>query len=731
MDKGVIHTDDENKAKDLAKQGVQVQLHKKGEPLDTKKIKEAEGLQFDLEQTKAISKEVSQAVVNALKEDGMEIATGKIHRLEPMSFDVYVSYKDGKDDEFSFHIDQDRKIILSDFTYSEAVGEVGLKGAGEPFVNKDVLKANILKLWAKLDGNVQENTEGMDLMQQLEKALQSHDWYYMMSDDHRWYTRGSQEAQNIRNLIVKLKDAGKGDEAEALYKSYSDKHKFEQVTTEASVASIQKKHGEIVAKMKALAVKYKGGDQSVVPELKALTAEKKKLEAELDAAVAGTGKDQELDNSVNEYEHIYKLVGGECRKYNDEGDYTVVSMSYCRYNEGEKAKKDFDKDGEVESPEAEYKGVKDKAIKKATLKEDWGSSDQSAMNNSIHKDLGEPTEMPNPFSSEFESAVEEAVDFYWDEWEEYQTNREGLVDHAKKLYLRRYFPEQFANLQKMFSEGAVESYADLEKVANDTSKMPAERDAARNKMYAMKKPQAGTKLAEAPEGVAYIKVSVRDAKKALDLLDDMYRGQFTASGSDTYYFKDEQKAYDAMMDFNAHGVEVIDSNVEMDEAKHETELVQDPKTKEFTRKMKMTPKDMDTIGKVQAMMAKEKEMKKEGEEEEVAKDITGKAYSIGDIIEFRGHKFECQIGQRGIVVLQHVDDQLNPLPEFYEGGTPQFTALLKNAKIVKSHSDIDENKNPEGDQMVLRFLKGIAKKFDYPVSHAAIFVKERLKSLGY
>lgn len=66
MDKGVIHTDDENKAKELAEKGVQVQLHKKGEPLDTKKIKEAEeGLQFDLEQTKIIAKDVSKAVAMA------------------------------------------------------------------------------------------------------------------------------------------------------------------------------------------------------------------------------------------------------------------------------------------------------------------------------------------------------------------------------------------------------------------------------------------------------------------------------------------------------------------------------------------------------------------------------------------------------------------------------------------------------------------------------------------
>ena len=57
-------------------------------------------------------------------------------------------------------------------------------------------------------------------MAKLEKALQTHDWYYMMSDDHRYYTRGSEEARNIHNLITKLKEAGQGEEAEALYKSY-------------------------------------------------------------------------------------------------------------------------------------------------------------------------------------------------------------------------------------------------------------------------------------------------------------------------------------------------------------------------------------------------------------------------------------------------------------------------------------------------------------------------------
>lgn len=81
---------------------------------------------------------------------------------------------------------------------------------------------------------------------------------------------------------------------------------------------------------------------------------------------------------------------------------------------------------------------------------EWGSSDQYYFNQSIHRDLGEPDTMPSPFSPEFQSAVESAVDFYWDDWDEYQTDYEGLVDHAKRMYLRSYFPEKFSALVRMF-----------------------------------------------------------------------------------------------------------------------------------------------------------------------------------------------------------------------------------------------------------------------------------------
>jgi hypothetical protein len=59
----------------------------------------------------------------------------------------------------------------------------------------------------------------------------------------------------------------------------------------------------------------------------------------------------------------------------------------------------------------------------------------------------------------------------------------------------------------------------------------------------------------------FVKVSVRDAKRALDVLRDnpSYMG-VELNGSDTYYTDDSELAYDMMMDFGTHDIEVIDSN---------------------------------------------------------------------------------------------------------------------------------------------------------------------------
>ena len=73
-----------------------------------------------------------------------------------------------------------------------------------------------------------------------------------------------------------------------------------------------------------------------------------------------------------------------------------------------------------------------------------------------------------------------------------------------------------------------------------------------------------TELNEAPEGMYYIEVSVRDARKAMGIMDDMYRKQFEMNGSTVYYFTDSTTAFDAMMDLAAHDIEILDTNIPQD-----------------------------------------------------------------------------------------------------------------------------------------------------------------------
>jgi hypothetical protein len=105
-------------------------------------------------------------------------------------------------------------------------------------------------------------------------------------------------------------------------------------------------------------------------------------------------------------------------------------------------KADLNKDGKL----SDYEEKRGAAIEKSMVKE-WGSSDQSIMNQSIHRDLGNPTEFPG--LSQIMNAAEDAVDFYWDDWDEYQTDREGLIMSAAQRYARQYHPEFMAMASKM------------------------------------------------------------------------------------------------------------------------------------------------------------------------------------------------------------------------------------------------------------------------------------------
>ena len=101
------------------------------------------------------------------------------------------------------------------------------------------------------------------------------------------------------------------------------------------------------------------------------------------------------------------------------------------------------------------------------VNEGWGSSDQAAMNKSIHKNAGSPKVIPSPFDPVLRNAAEDAVDFWWDDWKEYQDDRAGLIDNAIRAYLRSYFPKEWAMMVRMFEGNEVDEKINMDDI-NDT-----------------------------------------------------------------------------------------------------------------------------------------------------------------------------------------------------------------------------------------------------------------------
>ena len=59
------------------------------------------------------------------------------------------------------------------------------------------------------------------LLEKLETLLKSHDWHYNMSDDHRYYTRGREEYDRIREVMEECNNNDLGTMAKDLFHQYN------------------------------------------------------------------------------------------------------------------------------------------------------------------------------------------------------------------------------------------------------------------------------------------------------------------------------------------------------------------------------------------------------------------------------------------------------------------------------------------------------------------------------
>ena len=266
------------------------------------------------------------------------------------------------------------------------------------------------------EGKLRVNEGDMDhLMQDLEGELKRHDWFYYMADDSRSYNKGEDQQREIKRLLKMLNNS---PEAIALYNKYAP------VQDGIDLRIKEEKIEEAVELPKD--IKWEFDD--VIDQMDAYNAT-----ISLIGHSESTGKDY--------------TASAEASRGGEGGDWDWMEVEEVEEEAiAEERRPDYpdvDKDGDTE--ESMEKALKDK---EANLKE-WGSSDWHYFLDAMHTDLGKPTDAPDIFK--VLDVAGDAVDKYWDDWEEYKTDYEGLKMDAAQTYLKNKFPEYFKGMQALFT----------------------------------------------------------------------------------------------------------------------------------------------------------------------------------------------------------------------------------------------------------------------------------------
>ena len=266
------------------------------------------------------------------------------------------------------------------------------------------------------EGKLRVNEGDMDhLMQDLEGELKRHDWFYYMADDNRSYTKGEDQQREIKRLLKMLNNS---PEAIALYNKYAP------VQDGIDLRIKEEKIEEAVELPKD--IKWEFDD--VIDQMDAYNA-----------TIALTGHSESTGKDYT--------ASAEASRGGEGGDWDWMEVDEVEEEAIAEEKRpdypDVDKDGDTE--ESMEKALKDK---EENLKE-WGSSDWHYFLDAMHTDLGKPTDAPDIFK--VLDVAGDAVDKYWDDWEEYETDYEGLKMDAAQTYLKTKFPEYFKGMQALFA----------------------------------------------------------------------------------------------------------------------------------------------------------------------------------------------------------------------------------------------------------------------------------------
>jgi hypothetical protein len=162
----------------------------------------------------------------------------------------------------------------------------------------------------------------------------------------------------------------------------------------------------------------------------------------------------------------------------------------------------------------------------------------------------------------------------------------------------------------------------------------------------------------------------------------------------------------------------------------------------------------DKVGLLQALKELQELIEDIGFYIEIDQDENSNEEPVSDYSRRRQNELSENLSSNNVQTLSsdHIQLIQNIIDNYSDGGIYADPAMDRIERIINGDLSMEDpedggtfkyenvneesvrmfkSDNPEGDKLVLQFLKGIAKKFDYPVQQAALFVKERIKKLGY
>ena len=265
-DKGVVTTDDEKKAADLADDGINVKLTSEMKPGDEKSLEHERMKRLSTKDQKTIAK------IRAM----MQAEKGAQNETEETDDDLPAIDRMYNSDEF-VKAQQDAQENKAEDT------EGGDLDVGHQDDEPDMLKQY-----------------AYDIAHYAAKLYKQLDKYDKMDGEVDFPNWWQSKVILAKDYISKAQHYLEFEEKQPAI----DQLALEEGVNERSVAAIKKEYDALVSKMKQLAQHFKTAEGDKKDKIKATllanTKRKRALEQELDDAVSGTGRDQELDGSITE-----------------------------------------------------------------------------------------------------------------------------------------------------------------------------------------------------------------------------------------------------------------------------------------------------------------------------------------------------------------------------------------------------------------------------------------------